>query len=72
MAVSKSDSEKKASKKTSQTGKISDEERRRLIAGAAYHRAEQRSFQDGDPVADWLAAEAEIDKRLAKDKGSVY
>ncbi len=30
------------------------EERRSMIAEAAYFRAEQRVFQGGDPVADWL------------------
>ena len=43
MAVSKSDFEKKASKRTFQICKITDEERRRLIAGVAYHCA--NSFQ---------------------------
>ena len=40
---------------------LSPEERRRLIAEAAYHRAERRGFRGGDPVLDWLDAEAEID-----------
>jgi len=31
-----------------------------LIAEAAYFHAEHRGFVGGDPVADWLAAEAEI------------
>jgi hypothetical protein len=35
--------------------------RRQMIQEAAYFRAEKRGFQGGDPVADWLAAEAEID-----------
>jgi hypothetical protein len=35
--------------------------RRQMIAEAAYFRAEKRGFQGGDPVTDWLAAEAEID-----------
>ena len=43
---------------------ISPEERHRKIAEAAYLRAEHRGFQPGDPVEDWLAAEAEIDKVL--------
>ncbi|HTP94896.1 MAG TPA: DUF2934 domain-containing protein [Burkholderiales bacterium] len=38
--------------------------RRRMIEAAAYHRAEQRGFQGGDPVEDWLAAEAEVDALL--------
>jgi hypothetical protein len=43
---------------------ISGEERHRLIAEVAYYRAEQRGFIGGDPLADWLEAEAEIDRRL--------
>jgi Zn finger protein HypA/HybF involved in hydrogenase expression len=43
---------------------VSAEERHRMIAEAAYFRAERREFQGGDSVQDWLAAEAEIDKLL--------
>ena len=32
---------------------------RQMIQEAAYFRAERRGFVGGDPVADWLAAEAE-------------
>jgi len=38
--------------------------RREWIAEAAYYRAEPRGFRGGDPAADWLAAEAEIDALL--------
>lgn len=41
-----------------------DERRRHMIADAAYYRAERRGFAGGDPVADWLEAEAEIDASL--------
>jgi DNA-binding transcriptional MerR regulator len=41
------------------------EERRRMIATAAYLRAEGRRFVGGDAEADWLAAEAEVEQRLA-------
>lgn len=40
------------------------EDRRRLIAEAAYFRAEQRGFVPGNEVEDWLAAEMEIDALL--------
>jgi hypothetical protein len=40
-------------------------ERQRWIAEAAYYRAEHRGFSGGDPVEDWLAAEAEIDQKLS-------
>ncbi len=34
--------------------------RQEMIAVAAYYRAEHRGFRGGDPVADWLEAEAEM------------
>jgi hypothetical protein len=37
------------------------ERRHRQIAERAYLRAASRDFKGGDPVADWLAAEAEVD-----------
>ena len=43
----------------------SQEERRQLIAAAAYHRAQRRHFQVGDPLTDWLAAEAEVDAEIS-------
>jgi hypothetical protein len=43
------------------------EERRRMIAQAAYFRAEKRSFKGGDPVEDWIAAEREIDELLGEE-----
>ncbi len=44
----------------------SHDERRRMIAEAAYYRAEQRGFSVGSDVDDWLAAEAEIDTKFPK------
>ncbi len=44
---------------------ISHSERYKMIADAAYFRAQSRGFSnDVHPVADWLAAEAEIDAVL--------
>lgn len=43
---------------------VTSDERRRLIAESAFFRAERRAFQGGDPVKDWLEAEAEIDARI--------
>ncbi len=37
------------------------EDRQEMIAIAAYYRAERRGFDGGDPMLDWLEAEAEID-----------
>lgn len=44
-----------------------DSERRRLIAEAAYYRAQSRGFVGGSPEADWLEAEAEIVALLANN-----
>lgn len=38
--------------------------RRQMIAEAAYFRAQQRGFEGGDTVSDWLEAEAEIDRTI--------
>jgi hypothetical protein len=43
---------------------VPDNERRRLIREAAYFRAERRHFQVGHEVEDWLAAEAEVNRRI--------
>lgn len=43
---------------------VSREERWQLVAEAAYYRAKERDFRGADDVADWLAAEAEVDARL--------
>ncbi len=42
-------------------GNINREE---MISVAAYYRAESRGFSGNDALADWLAAEAEIDAVL--------
>lgn len=39
-----------------------EHERHRRIAEAAYYLAERRGFRGGDPVQDWLVAEAQIDQ----------
>lgn len=39
-------------------------DRERMIAEAAYYRAERRGFAPGAEVDDWLAAEAEIEALL--------
>jgi hypothetical protein len=41
-------------------------ERGRLIAEAAYYRAERRGFAPGGEVEDWLAAEQEVEERTGK------
>ncbi len=50
---------------------ISHEERHRMIAEAAHFRAQKRSLpEQSDALADWLAAEAEIDAMIAEMLGA--
>ena len=46
------------------------EERRRMIAEAAYYRALHRGFAGGSQDQDWRDAEAEIDALLLRDHKS--
>ena len=45
---------------------VSADQRRQMIAEAAYFRAERRGFSGGDAVADWVEAEAEVDQSLRR------
>lgn len=42
----------------------SGEDRYRMIAEAAYFRAERRGFVAGNELEDWLAAEIDVDALL--------
>ena len=44
--------------------------RYQMIAEAAYYRAERRGFAGGDPVRDWLEAEAEVSVKLGSADSS--
>jgi len=55
-------------RKPTGASELKPEELWRMVAEAAYFRAEQRGFQGGDPAADWLEAEAEIETMLAETK----
>lgn len=46
---------------------VSDEQRYRMIAEAAYFRAESRQFKS-DPVRDWIEAERDIAILFGEDK----
>jgi hypothetical protein len=48
------------------TQSVSAGQRRQMIAEAAYFRAERRGFNGGDPVADWVEAEIEVDAELSR------
>jgi hypothetical protein len=76
-------SEKKSAKKTRTAARqsqavigatpappVSADERRGMIAKAAYLRGEQRGFAPGGEADDWLLAELEIDALLGGASGA--
>jgi hypothetical protein len=66
-AAKSSQTTRKSARKTeSQSPSVSDEQRSQMIEEAAYFRAEARDFEGGDPVADWLLSEQEIDDLLSQ------
>lgn len=61
---------KTVTKKTAPAGMllpVSHEERWRMVAEAAYYIAQRRGFVGGDALADWVAAEAEVDAKLKEE-----
>ena len=50
--------------KTAATSSAKADMRTAMIAEAAYFAAEQRNFQPGDELSDWLAAEQMVDSGL--------
>lgn len=47
---------------------VPPEQRRHYIEMAAYYIAERRGFAPGNPLEDWVQAEAEIDRLLAEGR----
>lgn len=45
---------------------VTAEQRHMMIAESAYRRAERRGFATGDPMADWLESEREVDALLSR------
>ncbi|MCU7797770.1 MAG: DUF2934 domain-containing protein [Candidatus Thiodiazotropha sp. (ex Semelilucina semeliformis)] len=56
---------KTAVKRTKSSSVISPRERYEMIATMAYYRAEQRNFEPGHDVQDWLDCESIIDQMLS-------
>lgn len=57
---------KKPPKDNSKQLTLNAEERYRMIAVAAYYRAEKRGFIGGDPAQDWTDAETEVERLIGK------
>lgn len=57
-----------ARKKAGGGNTVPAEQRSHYVEVAAFYIAERRGFAPGNPVNDWLAAEAEIDALLAQGK----
>ena len=55
-----------AAKAPAKAGKTSPGERAKMIAEAAYYLAEKRGFGHGQDLADWAAAEKQVDALIAK------
>jgi len=51
----------------SRRSSVPEVELRAQISEAAYYRAQQRGFSPGFELDDWIAAEAEVTKRLGLD-----
>src|SRR3569832_1829467 len=51
--------------------RVDTAQRAEMIRTAAYFRAERRGFAEGHAEEDWIAAEQEIDERLAQESGLV-
>jgi len=53
---------------TNPSPELKPEERHRMVAEAAYFRAEKRGFRGGNPETDWMEAEAEVETLMAGKK----
>jgi len=63
-AAAKTASVRKRASRGMQSVPVTPEERWKLIASAAYFKAQARGFAPGGEEADWLEAEREIDAML--------
>ena len=66
-AAAKAVATKPAAKKANSGMIVSDEQRYRMVAEAAYYHAESNQFKS-DPVRDWIAAESDIAALLSGSK----
>ncbi len=62
--IGRGEFKKKRAVAGNEVAEVTIEEKHRLIAEAAYFRAERRDFAPGHELGDWLEAEAEIESKL--------
>ena len=67
-AAPKVASAKPAGVRTRKPAGIPTEQRTHYVEMAAYYIAERRGFAPGNPLEDWVQAEAEIDRLLAEGR----
>lgn len=67
-AAPKVASVKPAGVRTRKPAGIPTEQRTHYVEMAAYYIAERRGFAPGNPLEDWVQAEAEIDRLLAEGR----
>lgn len=67
-AAPKSATPKPATARARKPKGVPPEQRRNYIEMAAYYIAERRGFAPGNPLEDWVQAEAEIDRLLAEGR----
>ncbi|MBN8476471.1 MAG: DUF2934 domain-containing protein [Sulfuritalea sp.] len=59
---------KPAAPRAKKSKSVPAEQRRNYVEMAAYYIAERRGFAPGNPLEDWVQAEAEIDRLLAEGR----
>ena len=64
LSIKRSVRPKNSAARFGQRSDIDKDERRAMIAEAAYYRYQNRGYEEGCDVDDWLAAEEEIDRLL--------
>lgn len=67
-AVPKPAAKQPSAGRVKQPSVVPAEQRRNYIEMAAYYIAERRGFVPGNPLEDWVQAEAEIDRLLSEGK----
>lgn len=67
-SIAKEGDAKPARSRAKKSGVVPAEQRRNYIEMAAYYIAERRGFAPGNPLEDWVQAEAEIDRLLAEGR----